>query len=108
MGHWHVGYITPGNEPDLHVECFADIRQAGWAFHAVQLGARFVLYAQSPDRYVPGAGYTLALSVTPASGGDQPARATAPVPELVQPHRDGQPAEVGHDQVSWFGGEHDQ
>jgi hypothetical protein len=85
--------------------------QPGWyafEFHAIQLGARLVLYAQSPDRYVPGVSYTLALSVTPTSDGDQPARATAPIPEPVAPLRDGQTADVRQHGLSWFGGDGDQ
>jgi hypothetical protein len=87
-----------------------EAEQPGWyafEFHAVQLGTRFVLYAQSPHRYLPGVSYTLALSVTPASGGDQPAKATAPVPEPA-PSSDGQTADVPPHQVSWFGGDGDQ
>jgi hypothetical protein len=33
MDHWHVGRNTPGDDPESDTECFAEIREAAWAFH---------------------------------------------------------------------------
>lgn len=51
MDHWHVGCITPKNGGESHVECFADIEQAGWAFRAMLQRA---IDALPPDSTVPG------------------------------------------------------